>query len=291
MGNKNDNDRKKGKGKVIHFPELEDRARFEEKRKREEKHALKEAEKARKEREKLEEEYRRQYKEDRMAQSRFQANMARTGASKNGKTPFINWDKIPPFTRFALFLFVGLQIVFSFLLDDAQRFQTLHYFGFSPAFYTGELSWQWSAAIAPITSLLLHSGWMHLLFNGVMMLAMGVFFERQFGAKRTAVFFLLCGFAGHLTYLLFNPFETTPVIGASGAISGLFAVAILIMVEQGLVGPEAQRRGPFPFILLWVTLILFMGLIMPGTSWQSHLGGFLGGIGLFQLWKRGKIRL
>lgn len=131
---------------------------------------------------------------------------------------------------------------------------------------------------------------MHLAINIVMALAMGVFFERQFGAKRAAIFFVLCGLAGNLAYLLLSPYSPTPVIGASGGISGLFAVAIMSMIERGLMGPEAQKRGPAPFILLWTCIIVGIGLISHDTSWQSHLGGFWSGLALFHFWKRGIIR-
>ena len=119
---------------------------------------------------------------------------------------------------------------------------------------------------------------------------MGVFFERQFGARRTFMFFLICGMAGNLTYFILNPALITPVIGASGAISGLFGAAFIMMTALGMAGPEAQKRGPLPFILLWVSIIVVFGMISADTAWQSHLGGFLGGVGFFQLWRKGKIR-
>ncbi len=232
----------------------------------------------------LEQEYREQYRKERAARARMQVNMAQQSAS--GKTPFFNFDKIPMFTRTMIAAFLIIQIIMSFFVNDADKLNIIYNFAFIPAKYTGGIEFGLSAIIAPVTSLMIHGGWMHIAFNIVMMLAMGVFFEREFGAKRSAVFFVLCGMIGNLFYLLINPASTVPVIGASGAISGLFAVAIMMMGQRGMMGPEIQKRGPLPFILFWSALLIALGFLSTDTSWQSHLGGFLGGVGLFLLWKK-----
>ncbi len=238
---------------------------------------------------KLEAKYRAEY---RAAQAKELGNAARRTykSSSNGKTPFINWDKIPPFTRWIMAAFLIVQLIMSFAIDPADKIAIIYYFGFVPAMYGGAVEWSWSALISPFTTLIIHSSWIHLGFNMAMMLVMGVFFEREFGAKRTAIFFILCGLAGNLAYLLLDFNSTVPVIGASGAISGLFAVTFTIMIERGLMGAEMQRRGSLPFILLWSTVIIGLGLISSDTSWQSHIGGFIGGAIIFDLWKKGKLR-
>ena len=270
---------------LLYFPELEKRNKRAKNKKKEE---AKLSKKGNKEQEKLEDEYRRQYRAEQASRAKMQAGMARHSAS--GKTPFINWDKIPPFTRVAVIAFVLIHLVTTFLIDDAQRVVLYMNFGFVPAYYSGAIPWVWSALIAPFTTALLHGGWMHLLTNCVMMAAMGVFFERQFGLRITLIFFVFSLMSGNLVYFILNPAATTPVIGASGAISGLFGAVILMMNFSGIAGAQAQKRGPFPFILLWVTVMIVVGLISSDTAWQSHLGGFLGGIGLFQLWRKGKVR-
>ncbi len=277
-GQKNSKDKKTDDKNIIHFP-------AHEKRQSQKKKKSAEKEQERKEREALEKQYRAEY---RAKQAKQQSQMAQRSAA--GKKPFINWHKIPPFTRYAVGTFIIIQIILSFLLPESDKFAITYHFGFVPAIYTGAAEWSWAALIAPFTTLILHGGWMHLLFNIVMMLAMGVFFERQFGAKRTFIVFLLCGLAGNLTYLLLSPASQIPVIGASGAISGLFAIAITAMIESGIAGPEAQKRGAFPFILLWIAIIIGIGMISHDTAWQSHLGGFFGGLALHHLWKKGIIK-
>ncbi len=231
------------------------------------------------ERNQREEEIRKQYREEQKA------------AKKAQKIPLVNWDKIPFFARILLTIIISIHVLISFGLDDLQRIWLFENLGFTPAYYSGVYEWNWNPILAPVTTLFLHGSWMHLLFNIIMLMAMGIFCERQFGAKTTAIIFMLSGMAGNILYFILTPTTTIPVIGASGAISGLFAVSLMFMIENGHMGPEMQRRGPLPFILLWSTIIIALGFISAGTAWQSHLGGFLCGITLVQMQKKGWIRL
>lgn len=270
MNNNNNNkENQEDTDKILHFPELEKRnkiARGKEKEK----------EKKENEREKLEKEYRHRYR------------MSHNNTS--GKKPFFNWQKIPPFSRIIVLTIIAVHLCITFFMDDAQRLVLYMNFGFVPAYYSGTIPWVWSAVIAPFTTAFIHGSWIHLLTNTVMMMAMGVFFERQFGARITLIFFIFCLMSGNLVYFILNPGSTTPVIGASGAISGLFGAMLLIINFSGLAGSQAQKRGPFPIIILWIAVMIGIGLISSDTAWQCHLGGFLGGIGLFQLWRKGKVR-
>ncbi|MCK5374888.1 MAG: rhomboid family intramembrane serine protease [Alphaproteobacteria bacterium] len=295
MNNKpEDRDENKDDGTIIHFPELEKRQKIAKRKQAEDKKRQKQAEKEHSQKEqgqkeKREEEYRNQYKKERSARANLQSNMARHSAA-NGKHPFINWHKIPPVSRVVVALFIIIHLAVTFLMDDAQRLSLYMDFGFVPAHYSGLLPLQWLDLISPLTTAFIHGGWMHLLTNCIMMMAMGVFFERQFGTRATLIYFVVCTLCGDLTYFILNPTTTTPVIGASGAISGLFAGVLMMMNASGMSGSYAKRRGPFPFILLWIVIMIGVGLISTDTAWQAHLGGFLGGLGLFQLWRKGKIR-
>lgn len=287
----NDQNKHEDDENVIHFPELGKRDSLRKQKKNETKRAEQDIENARKEQERLEDEYRRQYRAEHSARNRLKSALNNGANDKYNNDNFINWDRIPPFTGGIIVCFVLVHIATSFLLDDIQRFSIVLHYGFTPGFYTGALPWSWSALIAPFTTLIMHGGWTHLIFNSIMMLAMGVFFERQFGARRTAIFFLLSGMAGNLAFFILSPAITAPVIGASGAISGLFGATFLMMQSSGMAGLEAQRRGPLPFILIWLCIIVGFGMISADTAWQSHLGGFLGGIGFFHLFRTGKIKL
>lgn len=277
MAKKNDDNQEKDQN-ILYFPDLEKRRKEKQKdqKKQDADNAKKKA---------LEEEYRAQYRAERASKHSLSAQR-----SSNGSKSFINWDKVPIFTRIICATLIIIHIVISFILTDAQNMLTIYHFGFTPGVYTGQIPWDMRAIIAPFTSLFLHSGWMHLIFNLVMMIVMGVFFERDFGARRTAVFFVLCGLCGQLACMFISPFSTAPVIGASGAISGLFASAFILMTERGMLGPDAQKRGPLPFIMLWLCIMIGLGLISQDVSWPSHVGGFIGGIGVLHLWRKRILR-
>lgn len=277
MSDKDDNE----KDKVIFFPELEARQQRQKQKKKDQQDKSKEENK----RSFMEEEYRSMYRAER---AKEQSESARRSAQN---PPLVNWDKIPPFTRYILAILLGVHLVMAFLVDDFYRDLVMYQFSFIPGLYTGQLEWHWAALIAPFTTLLLHGNWMHLTFNLVMMAIMGVFFERLYGWKRTALFFIICGQFGNLFYFLFNPFSVIPVVGASGAINGLFAAVFITMIERGMVRADMQKRGPLPFIILWLAIIVGFGVISNDVAWQSHVGGFLGGVGLIYAWRKGYVKL
>ncbi len=236
---------------------------------------LAERDRLKKEKDKQEKTWRKQYKKDNTEQN----------------VPFFNAGKIPLLTRIIIAVLVIVHLPLYLFVDPVARHELFFTFGFVPAIFTGAQPWSWLAIVTPFTHLFIHGGWMHLLFNTAMMLAMGMFMETAFGARRMLIFFFVSGLSGALFYLLLNPSLTAPVIGASGSISGLFGVTFLILYERGMLGPIG-KRGPLPLILLWMTLITGMGMLGGGdVAWQAHLGGFLGGLGLFYAMRKGIVKL
>ena len=159
--------------------------------------------------------------------------------------------------------------------------------------YTGGFEWMNTAYITPITHAFIHGGWMHLFFNVVMGLALGIFFERLTGPKITAIFFALCTLSGAALYFAFSPDATTPVIGASGGISGLFAAFIYITMTSQENHPITQRfgkYGPWPILGFWALLIVIPGLIFQNIAWHAHLGGYAAGILFVLAMRKGFIR-
>jgi len=125
-----------------------------------------------------------------------------------------------------------------------------------------------------LTSVFLHSSFVHLALNMISLYFLGSFAEVTFGRGRFLALYFISGIAGGLAYLYFGPF-TAPAVGASGAIFGLLG---------GVFG-FALRRGTFslqnPIIsqLLTLTAInLFLGATIPNVSNTAHIGGLLGGL-------------
>jgi membrane associated rhomboid family serine protease len=214
----------------------------------------------------------------------------RLRATAPKKEPFFNYGRIPLFTRLILLIFVVVQIGIM-LAPEELRTQIVYTFGFVPAYFTGVLKpFPYGAALSPITHIFIHGGWMHLAFNSVMAVSLGVFFEREFGTRRTIIFFFVCGIAGAIVYFALNPFSEIPVIGASGSVSGLFGALIMQLGKRGGLGHKT--RGPWPLVGFWIVFMILTGSLSGGgVAWQAHIGGFLAGIGLLYLMQKGKIRL
>lgn len=135
---------------------------------------------------------------------------------------------------------------------------------------------------------------MHIAFNGVMLLALGTFFEKQMGGRGLLVFLTVCSLVGAAFYMAFEPFSTAPVIGASGGLSGLFAAMIMVFHDQRIYGPISARLvryGVWPLLGVWLVFMVVMGMAFGEIAWQAHVGGYIAGIVLMLLRKRGLIRL
>jgi membrane associated rhomboid family serine protease len=142
--------------------------------------------------------------------------------------------------------------------------------------------------------ILLHGGWLHLFLNTTALLAFGAPVARFYGSSLTGalrflLFFTLCGVAGGLAFWALHPMGGTPLVGASGAISGLMGGAGRLSERQGrLSGPFS--RAAIGFVTPWIVLNLLLALA--GTAfalpiaWEAHLGGLLAGLLLVGLFAR-----
>jgi membrane associated rhomboid family serine protease len=150
----------------------------------------------------------------------------------------------------------------------------------------------WEQAIPFISYMGLHNGWTHLAINCLFLLAFAPIVARRFGAVLFLLFFLVCGLAGALTYLAFNWGSPDPVVGASGAISGLMAAALRMLPGQSpWAAPGATPLAPifsrqilvFSVVLIAVNAVMgTTGLNVGGETaqiaWQAHLGGYIAGL-------------
>jgi len=119
-----------------------------------------------------------------------------------------------------------------------------------------------------LTSMFLHGSLWHILFNMYALYVFGSMLERGLGRGRYLALYLISGFAGSVAVLLLgDPF--TPVVGASGAIFGLFGAFIVLQKQMG-----GSIRGLL--ILLAINVVI---AFLPGSNiaWQAHLGGILVG--------------
>ena len=124
-----------------------------------------------------------------------------------------------------------------------------------------------------LTSMFLHSGFIHLALNMLSLYFLGSFVEQAFGRSRFLALYLCSGLAGGIAYLYFGDFGR-PAVGASGAIFGLLG---------GVLG-YSLRSGTFSWqnplirqLLILTALNLYFGFSVPNISNTAHIGGLVGG--------------
>lgn len=143
-----------------------------------------------------------------------------------------------------------------------------------------------------LTSMFLHGGLLHIVFNMLYLMPFGDNVEDRMGHGRYLLFYVACGLAASLVHIAFNPESTVPLIGASGAIAGVLA-GYLVLYPRGYV------RGLFflwiiitrielpamAFILFWFAMQVFNSYVSlgvdtsegGGVAFLAHVGGFIAG--------------
>ena len=150
----------------------------------------------------------------------------------------------------------------------------------------------WERIVPFLSYMGLHGSWTHLIINCLWLLAFGPIVARRFGAMLFLLFFFTCGIAAALCYLSLNWGSPVPVVGASGAISGLMAAAIRMLPGQAPWVTQSEAplapllsRQILVFSAIWAAVNLLTAVTGFGVggesgliAWQAHLGGFLAGL-------------
>jgi membrane associated rhomboid family serine protease len=147
-----------------------------------------------------------------------------------------------------------------------------------------------SESLTLITYMFLHAGWLHLLGNLAFLWVFADNVEDAFGSFGFALFYLLCGVAGAMTHVYMVPDSHDPLIGASGAISGVLAAYLLLYPRARvwiLLFMTIPVKIPAWIILTAWVILQFVSLYMQAAdgeqvAWWAHIGGFAMGL-LFTL--------
>ncbi len=157
-------------------------------------------------------------------------------------------------------------------------------------------SWQ-----TVLTHLFLHGGVLHLLGNAWFLWVFGGNVEGRLGGFRYLLLYGLAGFAAAAAQVAVGPFSTVPMIGASGAISGVLG-AYLVLFPKAFVWtlvPWIVPILPVPavvFLVVWFLMQAYQGVgsLLSGSSgaggvaWWAHAGGFAAGVAMTLYAKRAK---
>lgn len=214
---------------------------------------------------------------------------------------------------------IGLIVIniafFLYQMSHGQRGgQLIFTLGFIPERFLSQQAQDWfnlSGFLPVFSSMFLHANLIHLISNMWMLWIFGDNVEDCMGHGRYLLFFLLCGVASVLAQTIANPQSVIPMIGASGAISGVLGAYFLTY-------PHARILTLLPIFILFYLIELpayfFLGLwfilqfvqgslyslnseqmIGGGVAWWAHVGGFIAGVALLQVfrckdWQRPVIR-
>src|SRR5262245_35520350 len=151
----------------------------------------------------------------------------------------------------------------------------------------------------PLTSMFLHGSWMHLIGNGLFLWVFGNNVEDSMGRLRFVVFYLLCGLCAAAAQAAVNPASVVPMVGASGAISGVLGAYLLLYPRARVnvlfiivIFVQVISLPAYLVLLLWIGWQIISGLpqlgAMPeagGTAFFAHIGGFAAGLLLVKLFE------
>jgi len=155
------------------------------------------------------------------------------------------------------------------------------------------------AWVTPLSSMFMHGGWFHLISNMWFLWLFGRNVEDVMGVTRYTLFYLLVGFAAAAAQVFADPTSTLPMVGASGAISGIMGAYIVLF--------PAVRVRLWIFLLVFVTRVNVPAYLMlgywfllqvlganvsalsaegGGVAYAAHAGGFIAGALLVTVFKR-----
>ena len=149
------------------------------------------------------------------------------------------------------------------------------------------------------SSMFLHGSWMHLLGNLWFLWVFGNNIEDSMGHVRFVVFYLVCGVAAALLQVAFNSASVIPMVGASGASSGVMGgslvlyprVRVFTLVPIGFLLTSIALAA-WTMIFYWALIQFVSGLTglaveeQGGVAFWAHIGGFVAGLALIKLFAR-----
>ena len=198
-------------------------------------------------------------------------------------------DVIPsrtvPIITITIIVLNSLAFLFELSMPDRTLESFIRVYAVVPAHFT---------VITTVTSMFLHSGWLHFLGNMLYLWIFGDNVEDELGHGRFVAFYLICGVAAGLAHVFMNPASTIPTIGASGAIAGVMGAYFVLY-------PHSRILALLPLFVFWnvveVPAIFFLGLwfVMQffsgvgsiaagaratggGVAFWAHVAGFLTGM-------------
>jgi membrane associated rhomboid family serine protease len=155
-----------------------------------------------------------------------------------------------------------------------------------------------------LTSMFMHGGWLHLLGNMWFFWIFGNNIEDAMGHVKFLVFYLLSGLAAAAAQIIGDPSSAIPMVGASGAISGVLGAYVILypharvstILPLGFFITTVQLPA-YVMLGYWIVLQVlggvtaYAGMEKGGVAFLAHIGGFVAGMVLVKLFESGEHRV
>jgi membrane associated rhomboid family serine protease len=199
-----------------------------------------------------------------------------------------NPTRIAPLVTWALIGATVMVFLWQTSLGPSGGEHAVYRYGVIPAVLFGKARLAVDLAAVPpyatlVTSLFMHGGWMHLGGNMLFLYIFGNNVEDAMGHARFLLFYLVCGVLASLVFAATALKATSPVIGASGAVSGILGAYLILHPRARVFVFLMPVVIPVP---AWVFLVFWFGgqavsaalaTASDNIAWWAHIGGFIAG--------------
>ncbi|TVY03296.1 rhomboid family intramembrane serine protease [Cohnella terricola] len=193
---------------------------------------------------------------------------------------FKTYIRFYPVTSFILALNLIVFVIDYLFLDQEWTIKGMYYLEHVFNRYGLDEPWRY------VTSIALHGGWDHILFNSFSILVFAPPLERLLGHFRYFVFYLLSGIAGNIMTTIIKAGSDYGSVGASGAIYGLFGAYLFLAVFRKFALDEATRKT----IFFMLGFGLIYSIILPNINIWAHIGGAIAGFVMMSIYAASRRR-
>ena len=146
-----------------------------------------------------------------------------------------------------------------------------------------------------LSSMFMHGGFMHIFGNMLFLWVFGDNLENLLGHIRYAAFYIVCGLAAAVAQIVMDTDSVIPMLGASGAISGVLGGYLLLFPTRrvrALIFNFLTEVPAFVALGLWIGFQIIQGYFSSsetgGVAYAAHIGGFIAGLVLVKVFAIGR---
>jgi membrane associated rhomboid family serine protease len=208
-----------------------------------------------------------------------------------------NPTRLFPFVTIAIIV-LNVIVFFSQVLSGQGLQRSVLKYGAIPHnILTFETEQPISPPFTVFSAMFMHGGLFHLGGNMLYLWIFGNNIEDKLGHIRFTIFYLFCGIVSAYSYAITDPNSVVPMIGASGAISGILGAYLLLFPRASVYTIlflgffiTTVKVPALIVIGFWAIIQLINGLVSAGVNvkggiaWFAHVGGFLVGLLTIKLW-------